>query len=166
MNRPDSENPIHIRGANVMPGSSPPPPARPRPQAPQVQRQYLEDHPILVPVLTILIGSLCLSLTLFSHLLRDWMLGPQPLRTDVKAFDDFMAYMIAFAIGTMFLSLIFLGVHGVDRAFRRLTRRQRVCPRCRTAEVGPVRFPSTTIAGTDWDSVRCPNCAHEWYART
>jgi hypothetical protein len=165
MNPSDQENPIHIRGANAIPASAPPP-ARRRPHERVMQRQYLEDHPILIPVLTVLIGGLCLYLTLFSHLLRDWMLGPAPLRTDIKVFDDFMGYMIAFAIGTMFLSLVFLGVHGVDRAFHRLTRPQRICPRCRTAEEGKVHFPFTTVAGTGWDSVRCPNCGHEWYAKT
>jgi hypothetical protein len=161
----DNDNPIHIRGANApAPGTAPPP--RRREKAPLVQRQYLEDHPILIPALTLLGGGLCLYLTLFTTTLREWMLGPQPLRTDVKAFDDFMAYMIAFAIATMFLSVIFLSVHGVDRMFHRLMRKPRICPRCRLAEEGRMRFPFTTVAGTGWDSVRCPNCAHEWYAKS
>jgi hypothetical protein len=160
----DRNNPDQVRSAAVQSTGAPAP--VPRDSQWVMPREYLGDHPILVPVLSILLGGACLYTTLFSHLLRDWMLGPAPLRPDVKAFDDFMSYMIAFAFAAIFFSAIFLAVYGVEHAFRRIGRKPRACPRCRTAEEGRSRFAFTTVEGTGWDSVRCPNCGHEWYAKT
>ncbi len=145
-------------------GPSGSPPRRNPPNA--VSRQYMEDHPILIPVVTLLVGGLCLYATLFTTAFRDLQLGSNPLAGNVGAYNGMIGYIDAFVIGLMFLSLIFLGIHGVERGLHRLRRRARVCPRCAAAEVGRARFSAVTIAGTGWDEVTCPACGHQWHAKT
>ena len=161
--KPDDR--ISVRAAPPTPAGSAPPAARRKPPAP-VSRQYMDDHPILIPALTLALGGLCLYATLFTTLLRDLQLGSNSQAGNVGAFNGMIGYVDAFVLALMFLSLIFLGIHGVDRAVHRLRRRPRVCPHCAAAEGGATRFPAAPVAGTAWADVTCPACGHHWYGKT
>ena len=165
MDPQQSDDRISVRAAPPsVGGTAPPPPAR-KPAAP-VSRQYMEDHPILIPVLTLLFGGLCLYATLFTTAFRDFQLGTSPLAGNVGAYNGMIGYIDAFVIALMFLSLIFLAIHGIERAVHRLRRRPRICPRCATTEVGATRFPAAPISDTAWAEVTCPACGHHWYGKT
>lgn len=165
MTSPPPDDKISVRATQPTAGG-PPPPNRQRKPPPPVSRQYMEDHPILIPVLTLGLGGLCLYATLFTTTFRDLQLGSDPLAGNTGAYNGMIGYVDAFVIGLMFLSLIFLGIHGVERAVHRLRRRPRVCPQCAAAEVGRARFPAAPVVGTAWAEVTCPACGHHWYGRT
>ena len=129
-------------------------------------RYYLEDHPVLVPVLTLLIGGFCVYGTIFTNLIRDLMLGPDPTRTLRDNYATFMSWGIAFIIGLMGLAVIFLVWHFLEEGLRRARRRPAVCPRCGTAEVPKTLvFAHERVEGTAWETITCPQCGHGWHAR-
>ncbi|HEX6606868.1 MAG TPA: hypothetical protein VF276_08140, partial [Chloroflexia bacterium] len=73
----------------------------------------------------------------------------------------------AAALAGIFLSLVFLLMHGGDRLIHRLRRRPAVCPRCAATEAGSsLRFRRTPVEGTGWEEITCPQCGHAWYGRT
>ncbi len=129
-------------------------------------RYYLEDHPVLGPLLTLLLGAACLYATIFSTLLRDMLVGANASRGLIDNFYLATGWIVAFVIGIMFLSFIFLLIHGVEAGVRRARRRPAVCANCGAAEVPRrVRFVHEPIDGTDWETVICSNCGHSWYGR-
>jgi hypothetical protein len=126
----------------------------------------VKEHPLVLPVLALFFGGFCLYLTVFTHTLRDWVLSSKSAPDNIEVFDQGLSCWSIIAAVLMFISIIFLSIHWIPSVFRRFTRKPRICPRCRAAEGGKVRFPFSTVAGTGWDSVRCPNCGHEWYAKS
>ncbi|HMA33984.1 MAG TPA: hypothetical protein VKY74_05825, partial [Chloroflexia bacterium] len=71
----DPNSKITIRPAPADPGGAPPRRPAPRRSRPPVYQYYLQDHPVLIPVGTLLLGGVCLYLTIFSHLLQDLIVG-------------------------------------------------------------------------------------------
>lgn len=129
-------------------------------------RYYLEDHPVLGPVLTLVLGGACLYSTIFSTVLRDLIVGKDAAQSTINGFYTGTGWMVAFVIGIMFLSFIFLLVHTVDVTVRRVRRRPTVCPSCGTTEVPrKLRFSREPVSGTDWDTITCPDCGASWYGR-
>jgi hypothetical protein len=130
-------------------------------------RYYLEDHPILVPVITLLLGGLCLYSTIFSNLAQRVFLGSRADDpTVVSGFNTGTSWMVAFAFGIMALAAIFLLIQLVDIGYRRVRRKPAVCKNCGMVEVfGRAPFKHESIHGTTWEVVTCPQCHTEWYAR-
>src|SRR5438874_12460512 len=86
-------------------------------------RYYLEDHPILVPVITLLLGGLCLYSTIFSNIAQKIFLGSKADDpTVVNGFNTGTSWMVAFTFGIMALAAIFLVIMLVDMGFRRTRR--------------------------------------------
>jgi hypothetical protein len=140
-----------------------PAPVQPRRQSYQY---YLEDRPVLVPVVMITGCTVCVFLTIVTHLLRDWLLGATPSRADLGNYNMAMSWLAAFALAGIFLSLVFLLLHGGDRLIHRLRRRPAVCPRCAAGEAGrSLRFRHAPVEGTAWEEITCPRCGHAWYGR-
>jgi hypothetical protein len=165
--RPDGK--IHVGGAPP-PTWGPVPAPRPRPQKANRPiggyQYYLQDYPVLIPVLSLIIGGICLYLSLFSKTLQNLLLGSNPLRRQLVDYNTVMAWIIAFTIGGMFISFIFLSIHGTTQAARRLRRRPAVCPRCQAAEAGaPTPFKHAPVEGTEWEEITCPQCSHSWFGR-
>ena len=151
------------------PEADKPEPLPPRPRRRKQKggyRYYLEDHPVLGPIVTLLIGSFCIYGTILSNLFRDFMLGPDPNRTLRDQYATVMAWGIAFVIGLMGLALIFLLWHLLEEGLRWARRRPAVCPRCGTAEVFKTRpFAHERVEGTRWETITCPQCRHSWHER-
>jgi ribosomal protein S27AE len=127
---------------------------------------YLKDRPVLVPVLTLVIGGLCIYATVFSNLLRDVMVGSGASRSVLDGFYTATSWGIAFVLGIMVIALVYLVVHFTDLGIRRLRRRPAVCPRCGTAEAPrTLPFAHEPIKDTDWENVTCPNCGTTWHGR-
>jgi|GEM_PF-3378625 len=128
-------------------------------------RYYLEDRPVLVPLVTLVLGALCLATTVFSNVLRDVMLGGGASPDMMEGFNRAIAWSVAFVVGIMVLATIFLLVHLADASYRRIRRRPTVCPRCGLAETRQVRFAHQPVKGTDWENITCPECATTWHGR-
>lgn len=128
-------------------------------------RYYLEDRPVLVPVVTLVLGALCLYTTVFSNLLRDIMLGGGASSEMLEGFNRALGWSVAFVVGIMALAAIFLMVHLVEAGYRRARRRPVVCPDCGLAESREMRFTHEPVKGTDWDNISCPKCLSTWHAR-
>jgi hypothetical protein len=157
---------ISVRPAKET-GGGPAPPARPKaPQGPQSYSGYLDDHPVLVPALVLVLGGLFLYCALFTHVLRDLMMGPNPLGTALGNYNEVMAWSVAAVAGFMFLSLCFLIIHGISMGWRRVRRQPAVCKRCGLAEkAAPVRFKRAPVQGTAWEQITCSKCGADWYGR-
>ena len=129
-------------------------------------RYYLEDHPFLGPVVTLLLGGLCLYSTIFSNVARDIFVGRESSEAMAFNFNRATGWIIAFVVGIMFLSFIFLLVNIGDVSIRRLKRRPSVCPSCGLAEMPrSLRFKHVPVKSTDWEVVTCPRCDHTWHGR-
>src|SRR4051794_22387512 len=124
------------------PPSPAPPPIPPRRKRRQGNNAYyLQDHPVLVPVLTLLLGGLCVWAAILSHTLRDLLIGPHADRASADNFATANGWIVAFVIALMFLALVYLLWYGLETAVRAARRRPLVCPRCGAAEVPrTVRF--------------------------
>jgi hypothetical protein len=121
---------------------------------------------VLAPAVVLILGGLFLYGALFTNLLRDLLMGPNPLGTALVNYNEVMAWSVAGVIGFMFLSLCFLIIHGLSLGWRRLRRQPAVCKRCGLAEKGaPVRFKHAPVAGTAWEQITCSHCGAEWYGR-
>lgn len=158
------DNRIRIRPAGPPPGA-----ALPRPPAARRRRDLrtpLEDHPILAPVVGVALAAVCLYLTLFTPLLRTWILGPHPDRAVLGTYNTGNGWIIAGAFGLLFFSLLFLVIQGAEAGIRRLGRPRATCPRCGAAEARRrPAFPRVPVEGTDWAEATCPQCGHTWYVR-
>lgn len=128
-------------------------------------RYYLEDRPVLVPIVTLLLGALCLATTVFSNVLRDVVLGSGASPDMLEGFNRATGWSVAFVIGIMALATIFLLVHTVEAGYRRARRRPSVCPQCGLAETRQMRFAHQPVKGTDWENITCPQCARSWHGR-
>ena len=129
-------------------------------------RYYLEDHPFLGPVVTLLLGGLCLYSTIFSNLARDILIGSGADSTMVFNFNRATGWIIAFVVGIMFLMLIFLLVNIGDVGIRKIRRRPTVCPSCGLTEVSrSTQFKHVPVKSTDWEVITCPRCEHTWHGR-
>jgi hypothetical protein len=127
---------------------------------------YLQDHPVLVPTITLLLGGTCLYVTIFSNLLRDALLGANPDPLVRGNFNQSMGWAIAFVIGIMFLSFVFLLVNATDAIIHKVRRRPAACPRCGLAEVkGYLRFAREPVEHTEWENITCPRCDNKWYGK-
>jgi len=127
-------------------------------------RYYLEDHPILGPLVILLLGSLCLYSSIFSTLLRDLLLPEDADRATLDQFYTAMGWGVAFVIAAMLIALIFLLVNIVSASYRRVRRRPAFCPRCGLAEVrGMVEFAHRPVEDTGWELVTCSRCGQEWH---
>jgi hypothetical protein len=128
-------------------------------------RYYLEDHPILGPVVILLLGGLCLYSTLFSTLLSDFLLPDDATRATLDQYYTAMGWGVAFVIAAMFIAFIFLLINIVASSFRRVRqRRPAICPRCGTEEVrGKVQFEHRPVEDTSWELVTCSRCGQEWH---
>jgi hypothetical protein len=150
-----------------LPAAPPPPPAVPRGRRRREgYRYYLEDHPILGPVITLLLGGLCLYLSIFTNVLPTIMAGPNATRTSVENVNTVVAWGVAFVIALMGMALLFLVWQLLESGIRRARRRPAICPRCGTVEV-PDTLPFThqPVSSTSWETVTCPQCHHEWHSR-
>ena len=130
-------------------------------------RYLLEDHPFLGPIVTLLLGGICLYSTIFSHLFEDLFL---PAGSDATSRGNFglgTSWGVAFAIAIMFLALVFLIWTTIETAIRRRHLRQPVtCPRCGRLEgSGALRFAHAVVEGTGWEEITCPQCRHAWHRR-
>jgi hypothetical protein len=144
----------------------PPPITRKRKRKSGGYRYYLEDHPVLGPIITLVLGSLCVYSTIFTHLLADFMIGPDADRTMRDNFATLMSWGVAFVLGLMGISLIFLIWHVAEIGLRRARRRAAVCPRCGTAEIPKsLDFAHERVEGTAWETITCPKCGNTWHAR-
>ena len=90
------------------------PPAPPTPAVPRGRRRregyryYLEDHPVLGPVITLALGGLCLYLSIFTNIMQGWLAGPGATRSSLDNVNTVIAWGIAFVVAIMALSLMFL----------------------------------------------------------
>lgn len=129
-------------------------------------RYYLEDHPVLAPVVTLLLGGLCLYATVFSNLLRNLLVGSDPDNPMVENFNKSTGWGIAFVFAIMVLAFIFLLINLVEMLVRRTRRKPAICPRCGLMEVRRyLRFVHDPVDGTDWENIICPQCGNIWYGR-
>jgi hypothetical protein len=128
-------------------------------------RYYLEDHPILGPVLILLLGGMCIYSTIFSTLLREFLLPDDATQGTLDQFYTAMGWGVAFVIAAMFIAFVFLLINLVSASFRRVRRRRPViCPRCGLAEVrGQVQFEHRQVTDTGWELVTCSRCGQEWH---
>lgn len=165
MTPPNDDNSIQI-GSSHTPTPGTQSAARARQKAPLAVGQYLEDHPILIPIVTLVLGGFCLYLSVFTHTLRDMMFDPHTSSETLNLVDNSLAWIAAPVAALMLISIIFLGMHGLGRGFYRFVRKRHICPRCRAVEDRKTLFPHTTVSGTGWYSVHCPKCAHEWYVKS
>lgn len=128
---------------------------------------YLQDHPVLVPALTLALGGLCLYVTVFSNVMERLLMREGTDRSVLDQFYTVTGWGVAFVISIMFLSLIFLLLHGIDAGLRRVRRRPLVCTRCGLVEDRPslsfVREPLEDTA--DLDRLTCPQCGNVWFVR-
>lgn len=142
------------------------PARRKRKGADSYRRYYLEDHPILVPVVTLLLGGLCVYATIFSSLMQGSQVGSGPIDPATTNFKIVLGWGVAFVIGIMVLAFIFLLVNSVDALVRRVRYKQAICPRCGLAEVRRyLRFTHVPVEGTYWENITCPQCGNIWYGR-
>ena len=163
----DSGIRIRANRADTTGGPAPAAPKRPVQPRRQSYQYYLEDRPVLVPLVMIAVCSVCFFVTIVTHLLRDWLLGPAPSRADLGNYNMAMSWMAAAALAGIFLSVVFLLLHGGDRLIHRLRRRPAVCARCGAAEAGSsLRFRRAPVDGTVWEEITCAQCGHAWYGRT
>jgi len=163
----DSGIRIRANRADTTGGPAPAAPKRPVQPRRQSYQYYLEDRPVLVPLVMIAVCSVCVFVTIVTHLLRDWLLGPAPSRADLGNYNMAMSWMAAFALAGIFLSVVFLLLHGGDRLIHRLRQRPAVCARCGAAEAGSsLRFRRAPVDGTVWEEITCAQCGHAWYGRT
>ena len=159
-------NPGKINVGPAPPGSGSPAPARRRaPQPRKVYQYYLEDHPILGPVVILLLGGLCVYSTLVTNILRDWVLGPHPLSSDVGRWNGGADWFAAFVVALMFIAFIFLLINSGELLVRRLRRRAAVCAKCGLVEQRGATFRHVMVEGTIWEEITCPGCGTAWYAR-
>jgi hypothetical protein len=129
-------------------------------------RYYLEDHPFLVPIITIILGGLCIYSTIFSTLLRDTLLGSGADRSTLDSFYTVTGWGVAFVFALTALATIFLVLQLVDLGFKRVRRRPAICPECGLPEVkNALQFTRRRIEDTDLESLICPRCGHTWYNR-
>jgi len=129
-------------------------------------RYYLEDHPFLGPVVTLLLGGLCLYSTIFSNIARDLLLGGGVDSTLVFNFNRATGWIIAFIVGIMFISFIFLLINIAEASARKIRRRPTVCPSCGITEVPrSLQFNHVPVKSTDWEVITCPRCEHTWHAK-
>jgi hypothetical protein len=163
----DSGIRIRANRADTTGGPAPAAPKRPVQPRRQSYQYYLEDRPVLVPLVMIAVCTVCVFLTIVTHVLRDWLLGPAPSRADLGNYNMAMSWMAAAALAGIFLSVVFLLLHGGDRLIHRLRRRPAVCARCGAAEAGSsLRFRRAPVDGTVWEEITCAQCGHAWYGRT
>jgi hypothetical protein len=148
------------------------PPAPPTPAVPRGRRRregyryYLEDHPVLGPVITLALGGLCLYLSIFTNIMQGWLAGPGATRSSLDNVNTVIAWGIAFVVAIMALSLMFLIWQLLESGIRRARRRPTVCPRCGTIEApATLRFAHQPVSGTSWETVTCPKCGHEWHSK-
>ena len=134
-------------------------------ERPAYYRYYLEDHPILGPVLILLLGGMCIYSTIFSTLLQDLLLPDDANRGTLDQFYTAIGWGVAFVIAAMFIALVFLMINVVTASFRRVRRRRPViCPRCGLAEArGQVQFEHHPVEDTGWELVTCSRCGQEWH---
>src|SRR4051812_43798887 len=145
------------------PGAGPPAPARRRaPRPRKVYQYYLEDHPILGPLVILALGGLCVYSTLVTHILRDLVLGSHPLSSDVVRWNGGSDWFAAFVVALMFIALIFLLINSVELLLRRVRRRPAVCARCGLTERRGAAFRHAVVEGTIWQEVTCPGCGAAW----
>ncbi len=129
-------------------------------------RYYLEDHPFLGPGVTLLLGGLCLYSTVLSNLARDILIGGGADSTAVFNFNRATGWIIAFVVGIMFITFIFLLLNIGEVGVRRVKRRPTVCPSCGLTEVfRSTPFNHVPVKSTDWEVVTCPRCEHTWHGR-
>lgn len=129
-------------------------------------RYYLEDHPFLGPGLTLLLGGLCIYATIFSNGLRDLVLGRNADPTVANNFGMATGWMVAFVIGIMCITFIFLLINLGEVGVRRLRRKPLVCPACGVSEPKRgLRFKHERIKGTGWENATCSQCGNTWHAR-
>jgi hypothetical protein len=149
------------------PAAPPPTPAIPRGRRRREgYRYYLEDHPILAPIVTLVLGAVCLYLSIFTNIMQGWMAGPDPTRSTLDNVNTVLAWGVAFVAALMVVALIFLVWQLLESSIRRARRRPIVCPRCGTVEVPEtLRFTHQPVSGTSWETVICPKCNHEWHSR-
>ena len=146
--------------------AGPPAPPRPRKRARSYQH-YLDDRPVLVPLVVLALGGACVYATLFSPIMQTLMLGAHPDRSQLKMFNDGVGGMVGMVIGAMAFALAFLLIHGASTGWQRLRRRAAVCTQCGLAETGGSRrFARVPVDGTGWVTVTCPGCGHNWYMQT
>ncbi len=128
-------------------------------------RYYLEDHPFLAPLVTLVLGGLCLF-AVGTNMLMSALVGPDPSRTALDQYYTAMGWTIAFVLGIMVLAFIFLMLVVVEEIIRRVRRRPATCPDCGITEVRRyLPFSHRRVPGTDWELVTCPRCGANWYAR-
>jgi hypothetical protein len=127
---------------------------------------YLQDHPFLGPLVTLLLGSLCIYSTVFSNLLRD-LLIPRGDRTTLDNFYTFMGWGVAFVFAIMIITIIFLGLNIVDAVLQRARRKPIVCAGCGLTEIPrSIEFAREPVEDTDdLDKITCPHCGHFWFMR-
>lgn len=144
-----------------------PPPAVPRGRRrKEGYRYYLEDHPVLGPIITLVLGGLCLYLSVFTSTLQGWMAGPNADRSALANANTAVSWGLAFVIALMAMALMFLIWQVLESSIRRARRRPSVCPRCGTVEAPDGRrFAHQPVQGMSWETVTCPKCQHEWHSR-
>lgn len=149
------------------PVAATPPPAVPRGRRRnEGYRYYLEDHPILGPLLTLVLGGLCLYGSVFTNTLQTFMAGPNADRSSLTNINTALSWGVAFVIGLMGLALVYLLWHLGETGLRRARRRPAVCSRCGTVEVpGTLVFAHQPVSGTSWETITCPQCGNEWHNR-
>ena len=91
-------------------------------------RYYLEDHPVLGPIVTLALGGLCLYLSIFTNTVQGWMAGPGASRSSLDNANTVIAWGIAFVVAIMALSLMFLVWQVLKSSIRRVRRQPRRLP--------------------------------------
>ncbi len=128
-------------------------------------RYYLEDHPFLAPVVTLLLGGLCLFAA-GSGMVKDALIGPEANRTQLGYYHMVVSWTVALVLGIMGVALVYLMLSVLSASMRRVRRRPVSCPVCGAKEMkGAQVFPRRHVPNTDWDTVRCPQCDNTWYIR-
>ena len=117
-------------------------------------------------MITLVLGGLCLYLSIFTNTVQTILAGPNATRTALENGNTVIAWGVAFVLALMALALLFLVWQLLESGIRRARRRPAVCPRCGTVEVpDTLPFAHQPVSSTSWETVTCPQCHHEWHSR-
>lgn len=129
-------------------------------------RIYFRD--LKVPIFAIIALFGCVYLVCyFSGVLQLLIVGPNPSTEELYAFNLGFSRGLIFIPAITFVALLFLLVYGIDATIKLARRKPLSCPRCGMTDKSSntLRLVQEPVEGTDWKTIKCPQCAHVWHAR-
>ena len=137
-----------------------------RPRKSWRNRIYFRDPKVPIFAVIALLGCVFL-IGFFSGLLQFLMLGPNPSYEQIYAYNRAVGGGLLFIPPLTVVALLFLLIYGIDAAIRRGKRKPLSCPRCGMVDgsSNTVRLVQEVVEGTDWKTIKCPQCGHDWHER-